>query len=205
MEGRFNVTHDREHARNNRGVHFEKFSTAGWYLRPGTCLAQQTSWTTVSGQLPKQATCDWDPSSGFCSFRLCVFFSVTYYSAGFEPPPPSRSPRQSVFFPPSQCFCFRRWQTAPPVQFNTYYTLQITLSHTEAGGGGKKKRLMEGVRPIKMWQRRGGSRLNGIISLRFNSPLRSRGVVFPVTLTSFTSLTMLRSCLQGSNKQQRND
>lgn len=121
------------------GVHFEKFSTAGWYLTPGTCLAQQTSWTTVSGQLPKQATCDWDPSSGFCSFRLCVFLSVTYYLAGFEPPPPSRSPRQSVFFPPSQCFCFRRWQTAPPVQFNTYYTLQITLSHTEAGGGGKKK------------------------------------------------------------------
>lgn len=55
-----------------------------------------------------------------------------------------------VFFPPSLCFSFHWWQTVPPVQFNSYHTLWNTLTHTEAEA--EIWWMMEGVRPIKMWQ-----------------------------------------------------
>lgn len=55
------------------GLLLENSSLAGCCLRPATCSAQQTGWTTVSGQLPKQAPCGSDPGSGICSCRLGVF------------------------------------------------------------------------------------------------------------------------------------
>lgn len=53
-----------------------------------TCslFTQQTSCTSVSGQLPKPATCGSDPSSGSCSFPQAFFLSLTLYLAGFAPP-----------------------------------------------------------------------------------------------------------------------
>lgn len=77
--------------------------------------------------------------------------------------------------------------------------------------GREKKGLMEGVRPIKMWQRRGGSRLNGMAAFRaslwLNAQRRSCGGSF--FFPSPWPLLCLPWCFAGVggvlSKQEQND
>lgn len=65
------------------------------------------------------------------------------------PPPFLLSMQICLFFSLSLRSSFQRWQTVPPVQFSSYYTLKNTLARERGRGRDGQRWMMEGVRPIK--------------------------------------------------------